>query len=347
MSSFKGSNTAFSPRAILSRFGDDKRGNVAVIFAITLLPILGLIGAAVDYSRANNARTALQTALDTTALMISRDAVTIPPDQIQARAQQYFNALYTHNADAPATNFVATYTPASAGKSATIAVTAKNSITTDFMKVMGAQFQTINLNGASTTTWGSTRLRVALALDNTGSMQSAGKMPALKKAAKDLIDSLSNQSAVAGDLMISIVPFAKDVNVGSGNYQQSWIKWSGQSDTWEENNGTCSKSGNYRSKSSCESQNVCSISGYTSKNSCQSASACSNPNYTDQNSCLRASGKCSKSQYNNSYNNCVNNNGTWNSNNTWSSGAWGAAVWTPNSHSTWTGCVTDRDQDYD
>ncbi len=107
------------------------------------------------------------------------------------------------------------------------------------MKVMSPRFQQINMSGASTTTWGSTRLRVALALDNTGSMQSSGKMQALKTAAKSLIDSLSGQSTTSGDLMISIVPFAKDVNVGSSNYQQSWIKWSGQSDTWDENNGTC------------------------------------------------------------------------------------------------------------
>ncbi len=344
MSSFKSSSRFLNLRAIFSRFEADKRGNVAVIFAITLLPILGLIGAAVDYSRANNARTALQTALDTTALMISRDAVTIPPSEIQARAQQYFNALYTHNADAPATNFVATYTPASAGKSATIAITANNSITTDFMKVLGPQFQTINLSGASTTTWGSTRLRVALALDNTGSMQSSGKMPALKTAAKNLIDSLSAQSAVAGDLMISIVPFAKDVNVGSSNYNKSWIKWSGESDTWDENNGTCSKSGNYKTKSSCEAQNVCSISGNNSKNSCQSAGVCSNPNYKTQSSCAAATG-CSKSQYT-TQNSCTSNRGTWTVT-SWTSGVWSSAVWTPNNHSTWTGCVTDRTQDYD
>ncbi len=301
MNGFKSSNPIFNLRAIFPRFRANERGNVAVIFAITLLPILGLIGAAVDYSRANNARTALQTALDTTALMISRDAVSIAPDQIQTRAQQYFNALYTHGTDAPATNFVATYTPASAGKSATIAVTAKNSISTDFMKVMGAQFQTINLSGASTTTWGSTRLRVALALDNTGSMQSSGKMPALKTAAKNLIDSLSGQSATTGDLMISIVPFAKDVNVGSSNYNQSWIKWSGQSDTWDENNGTCSGSG-YNTKSTCTGAMVCSKSQYTTKSK------------------------------------CTNNNGTWQAAN---------YTWTPAKHSTWTGCVTDRYQDFD
>ncbi len=102
MSEFKSSNPASGLRAIFARFRADQRGNIAVIFAISILPILGLIGAAVDYTRANNARSALQSALDTTSLMISKDAPSMTASQIQARAQQYFNALYTHSTDAPA-----------------------------------------------------------------------------------------------------------------------------------------------------------------------------------------------------------------------------------------------------
>ncbi len=43
--------------------------------------------------------------------------------------------------------------------------------------------------------WGNSRLRVALALDVTGSMASAGKMDALKTAAKNLIDQLKNAAS--------------------------------------------------------------------------------------------------------------------------------------------------------
>ena len=50
-----------------------QRGNIAVTFVIALIPILTFIGAAIDYSRASLARTAMQTALDSTALMLSRD----------------------------------------------------------------------------------------------------------------------------------------------------------------------------------------------------------------------------------------------------------------------------------
>ena len=65
-------------RSATTRFISAKDGNVAVIFAIALLPVLGIVGAAIDYTRASAARSAIQAALDSTALMISRDATADP-----------------------------------------------------------------------------------------------------------------------------------------------------------------------------------------------------------------------------------------------------------------------------
>jgi Flp pilus assembly protein TadG len=49
----------------LSRFRRDQRGNIITIFALTIVPILASVGAAVDYSRADQIRTRLQLAIDT------------------------------------------------------------------------------------------------------------------------------------------------------------------------------------------------------------------------------------------------------------------------------------------
>ena len=62
--------------------------------------------------------------------------------------------------------------------------------------------------------WGNSRLRVALVLDTTGSMSSAGKIDALKTAAKNLIDQLKAAASAPEDVYISIVPFVKDSNFG-------------------------------------------------------------------------------------------------------------------------------------
>src|SRR5436190_21984738 len=99
-------------RGITTRFIAADEGNIAVTFAIALVPLLGFVGAAVDYTRANAARSSMQAALDSTALMVSKDLSQgiITTSQIATKAQAYFNALYT-NTDAKSVSVSATYTP--------------------------------------------------------------------------------------------------------------------------------------------------------------------------------------------------------------------------------------------
>ena len=85
-------------------------------------------------------------------------------------------------------------------------------------------------------------MRVAMALDNTGSMAEDGRMPAMQKAAKDLVDQLSKLAKHDGDSYISIVPFAKDVNfgvdaAGNSNANKRWIDWS----LWDTAHGSWGK----------------------------------------------------------------------------------------------------------
>ena len=72
----------------------DRSGNVAVIFGIAAIPVFGLVGAAVDYSRANSARTAMQVALDAAALTVAKEAANLTSNQVQNKAKKYFNAQF-------------------------------------------------------------------------------------------------------------------------------------------------------------------------------------------------------------------------------------------------------------
>ena len=54
-------------------------------------------------------------------------------------------------------------------------------------------------------------------------MADDGKIPAMQTAAKNLVDQLSGLARTPGDIYISIIPFAKDVNGGASNYNQSWV----------------------------------------------------------------------------------------------------------------------------
>jgi Flp pilus assembly protein TadG len=214
---------------LLDRLRRDQRGNIAVIFAIALLPLLSFTGAAIDYSRANNARTSMQSSLDSVALMLSKDLTQglIKASEVQTKAQDYFNALYTNKDAAQSATVTATYTPATTTTAANILVTGSGRIMTDFMTVAG--FPTMSFNTSSTATWGTSLLRVALVLDNTGSMQSSGKIDALKTASQNLVDQLSALAKNDGDVYISVVPFEADVNVGTSNVNASWLRW----DTWD------------------------------------------------------------------------------------------------------------------
>ena len=79
------------------RFRRRDGGNIAIMFALALVPICGLVGAAVDYSRANAARAAMQSALDSAALMLSKEAPGEPTmsQTVTQKANDYFNAMFT------------------------------------------------------------------------------------------------------------------------------------------------------------------------------------------------------------------------------------------------------------
>ena len=61
-----------------------------------------------------------------------------------------------------------------------------------------------------------------------------GKMTALKSATKSLLAQLQGAAGQNGDVYVSIIPFAKDVNVGRSNYPATWIDWS----DWDDDNGS-------------------------------------------------------------------------------------------------------------
>ena len=61
----------------LAAFRSARGGNVAITFAFATLPVIGTVGFAVDYSHANSVKAAMQAALDSTALMLSRDAASL------------------------------------------------------------------------------------------------------------------------------------------------------------------------------------------------------------------------------------------------------------------------------
>jgi Flp pilus assembly protein TadG len=158
----------------LQRFAQNDRGNVAIIFALALVPLIGLSGAAMDYGRASMVRSQMQASTDVTALALSSEAATDTNAQLQANALSLFLA----NFNQPATQNLTVSAVYSTSGGSNIALTASASLPTSFLGIIG--INSIPMTTSSTAKWGAARLRVALVLDNTGSMAQSGKMSALK-----------------------------------------------------------------------------------------------------------------------------------------------------------------------
>ena len=59
---------------LLRSYLQDRTASVVPMFALAIIPVIGLVGAAVDYSRANSMRSGVQGALDATALAMAKSA---------------------------------------------------------------------------------------------------------------------------------------------------------------------------------------------------------------------------------------------------------------------------------
>ena len=226
---------------MLVRFLRDRRGSIAPLLAVAALPVMMAVGMAVDFGRASAARASFQTAVDSTALMLSKKAADMSSADLQAAATSYLKALFV-NPNAKNVTVSATYSSKGGSQ---VALTASATVPTSFLGLAG--YGELPISAQTNAIWGNNRLRVALVLDNTGSMASNDKMTALKTAAHNLLDQLQKAASTSEDVYVSIIPFNKDVHVNT-DPSASWLRW----DLWDAENGTCSVS-KYHRQSSCTS----------------------------------------------------------------------------------------------
>ncbi|MBX9774696.1 MAG: VWA domain-containing protein [Xanthobacteraceae bacterium] len=206
----------------LKSFSRSDRGNVIMTFALATIPMIALVGAAVDYSRGNSAKAAMQSAVDATALILSKEAQGLTQTQLNTKADAIFNAQF-HRSDV--TNLVVTPNFVNVGNgSFKLTLAATGRVPTSFTRVIGQQ--KIDLSVSNEIVWGVKRLELALALDVTGSMASNNKITELKTAAKSLLTTLKAAAKKDGDIKVAIVPFNVDVNTNPTNVNANWLDWS-------------------------------------------------------------------------------------------------------------------------
>jgi Flp pilus assembly protein TadG len=182
-----------------------QRGNVAIMFALSLIPIVGCAGMGVDVALAYAARSRMSAALDEAALAVGSSNGTAA--QLSQIAQNFFNANFPPGTLGTTPAVIVTV------NGNTITASASAAIPTTIMKAIG--INSVPVNVSSTVLRQINGLELAMVLDNTGSMVSNNNIQALRTAAQSLTDILFGGIAVHPTLKIGLVPYSAAVNPGS------------------------------------------------------------------------------------------------------------------------------------
>jgi Flp pilus assembly protein TadG len=206
-------------QAKLSRFRSDTRANVALIFSIAALPIFGMVGAAVDYTRVSRVQVQIQAALDSASLAVAKDSRSLSPAGLQEAANRAFAGNFTPPADLSLGTLGVTR------DGNTIRLAISGSLQTTIAATIGVS--SMPLTVMSQTSWNEPKIEIALVLDNTGSMAGSGKMTALKTAAIDLINELEAARVSADQVKIAVVPFVNQVRIPTTFRNEAWMRFDG------------------------------------------------------------------------------------------------------------------------
>lgn len=188
----------------LHRFARDEDG-VMVILSIYMFLIMILVGGiGVDLMRYEMERTRLQNTLDRAVLAAADLDQTLNPKDV---VMNYFDKSGLGDR---LTRDDVTVTQGVGYRM--VQATARTTVNTQFMHMMGVDTMTAPGAGAAEESIGS--VEVSLVLDISGSMNSNSRLSRLKPAARGFVDTILENSE-EGKVSVSIVPYATQVNAGN------------------------------------------------------------------------------------------------------------------------------------
>lgn len=193
-------------KQMFRQWARDRRGNVAMMFAVAAVPVIAATGAAVDYSMAYQDRTVVQDALDAAALAAARMIGLYTDEEILAAAEAFFRANTEGRIDENDAVLAMTIDGTS------VELTTEIDVATNFIGIVGVN--NISFDVLSRTVSGGRNVEVALVLDVTGSM-SGSKISSLRSAAIDLVNQVVLDEQTPYYTEVALVPYSMGVNLGS------------------------------------------------------------------------------------------------------------------------------------
>ena len=198
-------------QAVLVRFSSDRRGSIAIMFAMSVTLLLAMAGGGVDYARWLSAKSKTLNAMDASVLAAGR-ILQLPgksDSDAVAAATKYYSKNKANNLAVDNTSFSVSGNE--------ITGTTNSTVDTPFLNVIGIGNLPVKLTAkavlAADANAGS-HVEVSLMLDTTGSM-GGSKMDDLKAAAKDLVDIVVWDDQSNYTSRIALAPFSRYVNVGT------------------------------------------------------------------------------------------------------------------------------------
>ena len=202
-------------RDLARRLACDVRGNVAMLFGLSLPVLILMTFGGVDVHRMSTVKVNLQDALDAATLAAARSPYTQDADlrRVGLAALKANLQAYPHvTLEEDQTSFVLS------GEEVVVAnarVQVKTLVANIFLPPYGQMMDDyMPVGGHSEVDRSSRNIEVALVLDVTGSM-AGQRITDLKKAAKELVDIIVQPIQTPYYSKLALVPYSMGVNVGS------------------------------------------------------------------------------------------------------------------------------------
>lgn len=208
---------------------DRDDGVAALIYAVALVPIFGMLGLTIDAGRDYYAHSVIAGAADAAAIAGAKAGGT--PENMTQQATRMFNANIP-------VNFFGTISGPNVTISADnriITVTATATIDTTFMKILGQD--SIAASATSQAKVAIQGAEIILALDNTGSMAGQAINDEIE-AARELVNIVYGGADVdtVDGLYVGIVPYTTTVNLRMSGFDPlSWLTPAGQAQVQNRN----------------------------------------------------------------------------------------------------------------
>lgn len=194
-----------------------EEGVTAVIWALTLLPMMVLLGFAVDISRVSSAERHLQIAVDSAVLACALNYAqnsNAGEAQRLAEAIDTFEGMYDADIAGSLSRFSTLNIDVIDQGGGAIRAEVTGNLPLAFGGLLGRD--SVNIFATSTATAAPPRdVELVLVLDNTTSMFRNNRFNLMRGAAKDFVNNVMDASLEEGATKIGIVPWATLVNINS------------------------------------------------------------------------------------------------------------------------------------